>query len=81
MCFCLRGRATNMASMTVRVAAPGNRAVAIYRASIAGCSVLLGRAADQEYAAMETASSVLNRRPLMPEHVYPSRNRSRPQKI
>jgi uncharacterized membrane protein YraQ (UPF0718 family) len=50
--FLLAGPATNMASMTVLVATLGKRAVAIYLASIAGCSVLLGWAVDQVYAAM-----------------------------
>lgn len=50
--FLLAGPATNMASMTVLVGTLGKRAVAIYLAAIAGCSVLLGWAVDQAYAVL-----------------------------
>jgi uncharacterized membrane protein YraQ (UPF0718 family) len=50
--FLLAGPATNMASMTVLVATLGKRATAIYLSAIAVCSVLMGWAVDQAYAAM-----------------------------
>jgi uncharacterized membrane protein YraQ (UPF0718 family) len=50
--FLLAGPATNMASMTVLVGTLGKRAVAIYLAAIAVCSVLMGWAVDRAYAAM-----------------------------
>lgn len=50
--FLLAGPATNMASMTVLVATLGKRAVGIYLAAIAICSVLMGLAVDQVYAVM-----------------------------
>ena len=50
--FLLAGPATNMASMTVLAGILGKRATAIYLAAIAACSVLMGWAVDQAYAAM-----------------------------
>jgi uncharacterized membrane protein YraQ (UPF0718 family) len=50
--FLLAGPATNMASMTVLVGTLGKRSTAIYLAAIAVCSVLLGLAVDQVYAAL-----------------------------
>jgi uncharacterized protein len=50
--FLLAGPATNMASITVLVATLGKRAVGIYLAAIAICSVLMGLAVDQAYAVM-----------------------------
>jgi hypothetical protein len=50
--FLLAGPATNMAAMTVLVGALGKRAVVIYLSAIAVCSVLMGWAVDQAYAAM-----------------------------
>jgi uncharacterized membrane protein YraQ (UPF0718 family) len=49
--FLLAGPATNMASITVLLGTMGKRATAIYLAAIAVCSVLLGLAVDQVYAA------------------------------
>ncbi|MCK7512467.1 MAG: permease [Desulfobacterales bacterium] len=50
--FLLAGPATNMASMTVLLGTLGKRATAVYLAAIAVCSVLLGLAVDQVYAAL-----------------------------
>jgi len=50
--FLLAGPATNMASMTVLVGTLGRRATAIYLSAIAVCSVLMGWAVDQAYAAL-----------------------------
>jgi len=50
--FLLAGPATNMASITVLLGTMGKRATAIYLASIAVCSVLLGLAVDQVYIAL-----------------------------
>jgi hypothetical protein len=50
--FLLAGPATNMASITVLLGTMGKRATAIYLASIAVCSVLLGLAVDQIYAVL-----------------------------
>ncbi len=50
--FLLAGPATNMASITVLAGTLGKRATAIYLAAIAVCSVLMGWALDQAYAAM-----------------------------
>jgi len=50
--FLLAGPATNMASMTVLIGTLGKRATAIYLSAIAVCSVLMGWAVDQAYAAM-----------------------------
>ena len=50
--FLLAGPATNMASITVLAGTLGKRATAIYLAAIAVCSVLMGWALDQVYAAM-----------------------------
>jgi hypothetical protein len=50
--FLLTGPATNMASVTVLTGTLGKRATVIYLAAISVCSVLLGWALDQAYAAM-----------------------------
>jgi uncharacterized membrane protein YraQ (UPF0718 family) len=50
--FLLAGPATNMASITVLLGTLGKRATAVYLAAIAVCSVLLGLAVDQIYAAL-----------------------------
>ncbi len=50
--FLLAGPATNMASITVLAGVLGKRATGIYIAAIAVCSVLLGLALDQVYAAL-----------------------------
>ncbi len=50
--FLLAGPATNMAAITVLVGTLGKRAVVIYLSAIAVCSVLMGWAVDQAYAAM-----------------------------
>jgi hypothetical protein len=50
--FLLAGPATNIASLTVLTGLLGRRAVVIYLAAIAVCSVLLGLALDQVYAAL-----------------------------
>lgn len=50
--FLLAGPATNMASITVLLGTMGKRATVIYLAAIAVCSVLLGLAVDQVYAAL-----------------------------
>jgi hypothetical protein len=50
--FLLAGPATNMASMTVLIGTLGKRATAIYLSAIAICSVLMGWAVDQAYAAL-----------------------------
>jgi uncharacterized membrane protein YraQ (UPF0718 family) len=50
--FLLAGPATNMAAMTVLIGTLGKRATAIYLSAIAVCSVLMGWAVDQAYAAM-----------------------------
>jgi hypothetical protein len=50
--FLLAGPATNMASMTVLMGTLGKRATVIYLSAIAVCSVLMGWAVDQAYAAM-----------------------------
>jgi uncharacterized membrane protein YraQ (UPF0718 family) len=50
--FLLAGPATNMAAITVLAGTLGRRAVVIYLSAIAVCSVLMGWAVDQAYAAM-----------------------------
>jgi hypothetical protein len=50
--FLLAGPATNAASITVLAATLGKRATAVYLATIAVCSVLMGWALDQAYAAL-----------------------------
>jgi hypothetical protein len=50
--FLLAGPATNAASITVLAATLGKRATAVYLAAIAVCSVLMGWALDQAYAAL-----------------------------
>ena len=49
--FLLAGPATNMASLTVLTGTLGKRAAVLYLAAISVCSVLLGWALDQAYAA------------------------------
>jgi hypothetical protein len=50
--FLLAGPATNMAALTVLLGVMGRRATAVYLGAIALCSVLMGLAVDQVYAAL-----------------------------
>ncbi len=50
--FLPAGPATNMASLTVLLGVMGRRSTAVYLGSIAVCSVLMGLAVDEVYAAL-----------------------------